>query len=315
MNRPHADLSGKTAIVSGANSGIGYEIALALAGMGARVVMACRDKSRGEEARLKIVRETGNDAVELEILDCASFAGVRDFLGRWEQRGDKRVDILMNNAGGFVGQTTKSIDGFEQTYQTNHLSHILLTHTLLNRGHLSPNARIVSLSSYGFFFSNPLTEVTVDSSDILLKYELGARLPHHAMMELYYRTKAALAVWTMVLQRQLSQDARWKDIVVQTCHPGFVLSNIWTQPMGHGSCSDPMAKFLHGWVLKSGISNKEGAVVPVWLATAKEPANPAMRGLYWDRMTWKWVPAWSLEWKRQDMLWKRWCEDADAALV
>ncbi|KAG9087324.1 Retinol dehydrogenase 12 [Ceratobasidium sp. UAMH 11750] len=314
MRRPQVDLSGKMAIVTGANSGIGYEIALALAGMGARVVMACRNAERGEDARHAIVKETGNNALELELLDCGSFSSVRSFLERWEQREDKTVDILMNNAGCISGKMTKTVDGFEQTYQTNHLSHVLLTHTLLNRGHLSSHARIVSSSSFGFFVSSPLNESTVDAGDIMQKYSIGTQLPHHAMMEAYCRTKAAQAVWTMVLQRRLSQEERWKHVVVQSCHPGFILSPIWTQLEGHGSSQDKMAKFLNGWVNLSGISNKEGAVVPVWVATADEPAKPELRGMYWDRMAWKWVPAWSLETTRQEMLWKRWCEDAGAIL-
>ncbi|KAG9084950.1 hypothetical protein FRC06_003795, partial [Ceratobasidium sp. 370] len=312
MQRPQVDLYGKTAIVTGANSGIGYEIALALAGMGARVVMACRNAERGEEARRAIVKETGNSTLELELLDCGSFSSVRDFLERWERREAKTVDILMNNAGRFSDKMTKTGDGFELTYQTNHLSHVLLTHTLLNRGHLSSHARIISTSSCGFFLSNPLDESTVDASDLMQKYPIGEQLPYHDIVEAYSRTKAAQAVWTMVLQRRLDQDERWKDIVVQSCHPGYIKTPIWTQPEGHGSSPATMAKFMSRTVNLTGTSSKEGAVVPVWLATADEPGKPELRGMFWDRLVWKWVPAWSLETTRQEMLWKRWCEDAGA---
>jgi NADP-dependent 3-hydroxy acid dehydrogenase YdfG len=99
MCLPRVDLHGKTAIVTGANSGIGYESARALAGMGAHVVLACRSEIMGAEAKRKIVADTGSDAVEVEILDCGSFASVRAFLDRWEKREMNQVDILINNAG------------------------------------------------------------------------------------------------------------------------------------------------------------------------------------------------------------------------
>lgn len=124
-------------------------------------------------------------------------------------------------AGGFVGTATRSVEGFEQAYQSNHLSHVLLTHTLLNRAHFTPDARIISVSSVGFYFSVPLDEHTTDASDILEAYPVGTQLPMPVMLQTYQRTKAAQAIWTMVLQRRLSQDERWKNIVVQSCHPGM----------------------------------------------------------------------------------------------
>lgn len=99
MAMPHVDLHGKLAIVTGANSGIGYEAARALASMGAHVVLACRSEPKAQEARQKIVEDTGNESVEVEILDCGSFKSVRAFLDRWEKRESKQIDILINNAG------------------------------------------------------------------------------------------------------------------------------------------------------------------------------------------------------------------------
>lgn len=122
--------------------------------------------------------------------------------------------------GGLVGTATKTTEGFEPAYQSNHLSHVLFTHTLLNRGHFVPDARIVSVSSVGYYFSVPLDERTADASDILEKYQLGTTLPMPVMLQAYQRTKAAQAIWTMVLQRRLSRDERWKNVVVQSCHPG-----------------------------------------------------------------------------------------------
>ncbi|KAG8722367.1 hypothetical protein FRC08_003318 [Ceratobasidium sp. 394] len=205
---PHADLHGKTAIVTGANSGIGYQVARVLASMGARVVLACRNPQRGEDARQRIAKETGNDKVELEILDCESFASVHAFLERWGQRETKQVDILINNAGLSYSNLTKTPDAFEVAYQCNHLSHVLLTHTLLSWGYFAPKARIVSVSAFGFYRSIPLDERNADASHILSKYALGKPLPYEAMMQTYRGSKAGQAIWTIILQRKLDQSEK-----------------------------------------------------------------------------------------------------------
>lgn len=79
-----------------------------------------------------------------------------------------------------------------------------------------------------------------------------------------------------------------------------------------GSVTERIAGFARWLVQMFGISNEQGAVVPVWLATAEEPARAEMRGLYWDR--WRWIPPWTLELDRQDMLWNKWCADAKVDL-
>ncbi|KAF8601817.1 NAD(P)-binding protein [Ceratobasidium sp. AG-I] len=308
------DLYGKVAIITGANTGIGYEVARALAGSGARVVMACRNAHKGKIARDKIIEDTGNDKVELEILDCASFASVKEFLNRWEKRELAKVDILINNAGKW-----NYFYGFEQTYQVNHLAHVLLTHMLLNRNHFASNARIVSVSSVGLYMCTPMDERNTDASDTILKHPAGSQLPFVTMVHMYSRTKAAQAIWSMILQRRLNQTEEWKNIIVQSCHPGeflgLVKSLVWSQPAGIGSVNDWLADIGKQLINLFGISSEQGALVPVWLATAEEPARMEMRGLYWDRLKWKWVPAWILEKDRQEMLWEKWCADAGASLL
>ncbi|KDN38443.1 hypothetical protein RSAG8_09537, partial [Rhizoctonia solani AG-8 WAC10335] len=164
MKMPVADLKGKLAIVTGANSGIGLEAARALAGMGAHVILACRNKAKGEEAKSSIVKSTGNSKIEVEILDCGRFASVREFLNRWKERELKQVDILINNAGGLTSTTALTEDGFEQTYHINHLSHVLLTHGLLNLGCIASDGRIISVSSIGFYSSDPLNKQNAGNS-------------------------------------------------------------------------------------------------------------------------------------------------------
>ncbi|KAF8605706.1 NAD(P)-binding protein [Ceratobasidium sp. AG-I] len=314
---PQIDLHGKLAVVTGANSGIGFEAARMLVGLGARVVLACRSQSKGEEAMRKIIDLTGSKSVEVEVLDCSSFKSVRALLERWEKRELKQIDILINNAGGLTSTIIVTEDGFEQTYQSNHLSHVLFTHTLLNRGRFVHDARIVSVSSVGFYDSAPLDEHNVGCGDIFAKYDnkLGTSISLQDALQLYQRSKAAQAVWTMALQRRLSQTEGWKNISVHSCHPGTVKTPIWSRPGGVGSMPGIVAAALRKVADALGISSEQGAVVPVWLAIAPEPATPNFRGMYWDRLRWKWVRPWSMEAERQDKLWNKWCEDAGVSLV
>ena len=93
---------------------------------------------------------------------------------------------------------------------------------------------------------------------------------------------------------------------------GGAKSSIWTHPLGFGSFRERIAGIARWLIQTVGISNEQGAVVPVWLATAEEPSRPELRGLYWDRLEWKWIPAWCLEKSRQERLWEKWCMDAGA---
>ena len=91
---------------------------------------------------------------------------------------------------------------------------------------------------------------------------------------------------------------------------GTVKSSMLSQPNGPGGASGGGLDAFKRFVELFGISNEQGAVVPVWLAIAEEPAKPELRGLYWDRMRWMWVCPWSLEIARQNRLWDKWCSDA-----
>ncbi|GAB1527251.1 hypothetical protein RhiTH_010426 [Rhizoctonia solani] len=310
------DLHGHVAIVTGANSGVGFETARSLAGMGARVILACRSESKGKVAQMEIVESTGNKEIEVEVLDLASFSSIKQFLGRWETRQTKHVDILVNNAGCMTNAASVTEDGFEYMYQTNHLGHVLLTLSLLNHGRLSSHGRIINVSSCSSYASDELDAHNADSRDIIRKYtpNTGCPLSFGDVMTLYARSKASQVVWTMALQRHLAEREGWKNISVHTCHPGTVKSSIWTQPDGIGSMAGRLADIFRMVGNTFGIPNEQGAVNSVWLATDPEPARPDMRGLYWDRLRWKWVRPWILDPKRQSELWDKWCEDVGVTL-
>ncbi|KAM3854865.1 dehydrogenase/reductase SDR family member 13-like [Vipera latastei] len=142
--RNAVSLRGKTVLITGGNTGIGKATAVDLARRGARVILACRDKARGESAVCDIRRESGNSEVILMILDLASLNSVRAFAQTF-LKSEPRLDILINNAGVFKdGQTT---DGFDENFQVNHLGHFLLTHLLLDRLKRCAPSRVVILAS------------------------------------------------------------------------------------------------------------------------------------------------------------------------
>lgn len=126
--------------------------------------------------------------------------------------------------GSILNTLTKTPDGFEDAYQSNHLSHALLTLSMLNHGYFAPDARIITVSSIAFFSSPPLDEHNTNSSDITAKYQEGVTLPWDTMVALYSRAKAAQAVWSMVLQRKLEESEKWKGVIAQACHPGKQVS-------------------------------------------------------------------------------------------
>ncbi|KAG8721616.1 hypothetical protein FRC08_011806 [Ceratobasidium sp. 394] len=285
LRLPIVDLRGKQAIVTGANSGVGFEVAKALAGMGACVVLACRNPERGEQARRKIMGAVPVGKVELEILDCARFESVREFVNRWDARGLKRVDILINNAGGILNTLTRTQDGFEEAYQSNHLAHALLTHSLLKHGYFAPDARIVTVSSIAFFSSPPLDQHNTDSSDITVNYKEGEALKWETMVKLYDRAKASQAVWSMVLQRKLEESGKWKDVVVQVCHPGKqspksnAIQRLTPTRTFKASCSPQCYRNLKGPEPRQGVVLRLSNVSFRWSAFQTSKGRLFQRGL------------------------------------
>ncbi len=138
------DQTGRRAVVTGANSGLGRATARELARAGAEVVLACRDRARGEAAIAGIRDEVDGAAVELAVLDLADLGSVRTFA---EHLGDDPLDLLVNNAGVMATPHRRTIDGFELQLATNHLGHFALTGLLLDRLRAAPAPRVVSVSS------------------------------------------------------------------------------------------------------------------------------------------------------------------------
>jgi NAD(P)-dependent dehydrogenase (short-subunit alcohol dehydrogenase family) len=192
-------MAGRSVIVTGANSGIGRAAARALAGAGARVVLAVRSVDKGRTAAAAMPGET-----EVRRLDLASLASVREFAAAWE--GD--VDLLINNAGVMAPPLTRTADGFELQFGTNHLGHFALSNLLLE--HVT--GRVVTVSSTGHRMG------TIDFDD--LNWE---RKPYKAWRA-YGQSKLANLLFTAELQRRLT--ASGSAVLATAAHPGYAATNL-----------------------------------------------------------------------------------------
>ncbi len=143
-----SSMEGKVCIVTGANKGIGYAAARAIAGMGATVVLAGRDPDAGEAARRAIEQATGNRQLTVMTLDLASLASVRQFAADFTAAHD-RLHVLVNNAGIYTSKRTLTGDGFERTWEVDYLSHFLLTNLLMDALKRGAPSRVINVSSNG----------------------------------------------------------------------------------------------------------------------------------------------------------------------
>jgi NAD(P)-dependent dehydrogenase (short-subunit alcohol dehydrogenase family) len=138
------DQTGRRAVVTGANSGLGLSVARELARAGAEVILACRDPGRGEAALASLRRELPDARIELGLLDLAALASVRAFAAGL---GDGAIDLLINNAGVMAPPRRVTVDGFELQLATNHLGHFALTGLVFDRVRAATAPRVVTVSS------------------------------------------------------------------------------------------------------------------------------------------------------------------------
>ncbi len=205
------DQAGKIIIVTGANSGIGYETARALAHKGAHVVMACRSRGRAEAAAARIRAENPRGELALLDLDLADLASVRAFADAFHQRYD-RLDVLVNNAGIMaLPQRMTTKDGFEIQFGVNHLGHFALTGLLIERLLATPKSRVVTVSSKAHRFG------TINFDD--LNWERS-----YSPWKAYGQSKLANLLFTFELQRRL--EARDAETIAVAAHPGYTATNL-----------------------------------------------------------------------------------------
>lgn len=204
------DQSGRTAVVTGANSGIGLVTARELARKGAHVVLACRSEERGKEAVALIHRQVYGADVEFRPLDLADLSSVRAFA---ETYPHERLDLLINNAGVMALPYGTTADGFERQFGVNHLGHFALTGLLLPKLRAASAARIVSVSSGLHVLSD------VDLTD------LNSERRYRRWIA-YGRSKSANLLFIHELSRQLRSAG--SDVVAAAAHPGYAATNLQT---------------------------------------------------------------------------------------
>ncbi|KAG0421111.1 hypothetical protein HPB47_002988 [Ixodes persulcatus] len=202
------DMSGKTVIITGSNTGIGKETATELARRNARVILACRNQEKAREAAKDILKTTGRQVVCMK-LDLCSFDSVREF-ATLVIASEDRLDVLINNAGMMSPpKREETKDGFEVSFQTNHLGHFLLTLLLLDLLKKSQPSRIVVVGSVGQNFAYL-------DCDNLLFGEYWFPLLN------YCTTKQCNMLFTVELSRRLEGTG----VIVNCCHPGLVRSDL-----------------------------------------------------------------------------------------
>lgn len=209
-------LDGKRIVVTGGNSGIGYDAAVELVKKGADVVLACRSMGKAEEARKKLLDTVGQDAaprVAVIALDLSDLASVRHFAGVLAEHWSDGFDVLINNAGVMALPLARTKDGFEMQIGTNHLGHFALTGLLLKQ--LRPGARIINVSS----MAHKAGKIRLDD----LNWQNG-----YSRFGAYAQSKLANLLFTFELQRKLK--AAGKDIISVACHPGYSSTNLGTAP-------------------------------------------------------------------------------------
>ena len=204
------DQSGKIMIVTGANSGIGFETARSLALHGATVIMACRSLERGQAAVDQIRSQNPRGQAILQRLDLADLASVGEFAGRFLEEYN-RLDILINNAGVMVPPYQLTVDGFELQFGTNHLGHFKLTGLLIDVLQSTPDSRVITVSSGLHIFGR------INFRD------LNSQRSYKNMLA-YCQSKLANLLFGYELQRRAAGSGGVPISIV--VHPGYAATNV-----------------------------------------------------------------------------------------
>lgn len=257
------NLTNKTIIITGANSGIGKAAAIQLAKLGATVVMACRSAERGAQALEDVRSAADSQRVELIRVDMASQASVRGFVDEFSSR-HKRLDVLIHNAANFDHGLTKAAlteDGIETVFATNHVNIFLMTQLLLDMLKASAPSRIITVASQGLM-TYPFLDIEFDNLNGQKKF---------SMQHAYYHAKQAQVMYTFDLAERL----KGTGVTVHCVRVGNV------------AIPDERLTHLPKWMLKVYEMKRKFALTPekmaetyTWLAA--DPALETMTGGYWD---------------------------------
>jgi len=271
------DMQGKTVVVTGGNSGIGFETAAALAAMGARVLVTARNADKGRAAVAELAqRLDGEGQLQLVVFDLADLSSVRRGAAEILELAP-RLDVLVNNAGVVLSERAETVDRLEATFATNHLGPFLLTNLLLARIRESAPSRIVNVAST----AHASARKGIPFDDLQSE-------KHYAGMRVYGRSKLANILFTLELARRLEGSR----VTANSLHPGTVRT-------GYGADGDARGLLAFGIKISSRLflSPAKGARTSIYLASSPDVAG--VSGEYFVKCRPK-EP-------------KRWAQDPDAA--
>ncbi|MGZ5283233.1 MAG: SDR family oxidoreductase [Bacteroidia bacterium] len=242
----------KIALITGGNAGIGKETAIGIAKTGATIIIGCRNEERGLAAVEEIKKASNNNNVELLLIDLASFKSVRNAVKEFKERFGQ-LHILVNNAGVFFRHREETEDGFEKTFQTNYLSHFLLTHLLLDTLKASAPARIINVAS--------------KHSGIKINFDDLQTTKNYTFFKAVGPTKLGLIMFTKELAKRLEGTG----VTVNSLHPGLAKTNLLND-------INPVIKFIVHLISQSP---KKSAETSIYLATSPEVEN--VSGKYFEK--------------------------------
>ena len=247
----------KTVLITGANSGIGKATAMALAQMGARILLHARDGERGTKVREDIVKYTGNKDIDLFLCDLADLNQIGDMAERIKMKYPQ-IDVLLNNAGVMTRKRKETVQGFEYQFGVNYLSHFLLTQLLIDKIRKSPEGRIINVAS------EMHTSGKIHFEDINLKEQ-------YTNFRAYSQSKLANILFTHGLCHRLNSEG----ITSNSLHPGIVGSRF------NQSREAKLSNLFYKWVGYFMLSPEKGAETSIYLASSPDVAEKS--GQYYKR--------------------------------
>ena len=242
------DMRGKICLVTGSSSGLGKATAMGLAQLGATVILGCRDKQRGEAALTEIRTASGNQLVEMMLIDLSLQHSVRSMVAGFEKRYD-HLDVLINNAGIFKNRRVVTADGLETMFATNHLGPFLLTNLLLEKLKSSASARILS--------------ITAPSTTPLNFADLQGEKKFNA-----YTTFGASKMCNLLFTYELARRLGGTHITANAIHPGLVKSGIMKE------AAPPIRWFTY----LISTAPQKAAATPIYYASS--PEVEGMTGMF-----------------------------------
>lgn len=244
-------MSIQTAIVTGANSGMGLATTIELAKQGYHVIMACRSEKRGQEALHRALHQSGSSRIELMLCDLGSLDSIRQFARRFREQHDQ-LDVLVNNAGVVMIKRKETSDGFEQSIGINHLGHFLLTLLLIEPLKAAKQGRIVNVSSGAY----KVGKIHFDDPHFHKGYN---------PIKGYAQSKLANVYFTRSLARRLAGTS----VTANCLHPGAVGTSIGVnRSTGFGTRIMAFASKLPFF-----LTPEEGARTAIYLATSSDVAG------------------------------------------